>query len=120
MLVSEQIIKTMLGDRLTMFVTQHKTLISCQPCKGTGFTSREELTDYHRSEYKTVFSQCERCSGDGRVVEITNRIRFDAKYPWQSCSTASVEYERFDPIAHKDIDFSSVNMRHSINLFPEE
>lgn len=49
-------------------------VIDCETCKGTGYTSHEQLTDYHKREYSTFTNLCHKCKGDGRLVEIHEEI----------------------------------------------
>lgn len=77
-----------------------KKVISCETCKGTGYTSREELTDYHRREYDVFTDKCHKCKGDGRLTEKTENLRFNAIYPIESPSTKRVTVVPYseDPI----------------------
>lgn len=45
-----------------------KKLQSCLVCSGTGRTSRNELTDYHKREYDTFHEDCHKCAGQGRII----------------------------------------------------
>lgn len=40
----------------------------CEGCKGEGITRHDELSDYHRREYRVWHETCRRCGGSGRVV----------------------------------------------------
>lgn len=48
--------------------TQKGRIESCTWCKGTGRTSRKELSDYHKREYDTYHEDCKECVGQGRVI----------------------------------------------------
>lgn len=45
-----------------------KKIQSCPACSGTGRTSRNELTDYHKREYDTFHEDCHKCAGQGRII----------------------------------------------------
>lgn len=45
-------------------------IVTCINCKGIGSIEQEELTDYHKCEYKTWYEKCPECKGSGRLFEI--------------------------------------------------
>lgn len=55
-------------------------VIACPNCKGRGFTSKEEMTDYHRNDYDMFHYKCACCDGEGRVVETKKTYRFEPLY----------------------------------------
>lgn len=77
-------------DQLKLNIYQHKSIESCQPCEGTGFDSREELSCYHKREYSTYHDTCKDCAGSGRVTKTTTKLQFDANYPYRD-AVMSVE-----------------------------
>lgn len=40
----------------------------CPNCDGNGYTTHEELTDYHKRDYKTINTDCKQCEKTGRVL----------------------------------------------------
>ena len=52
-------------------MTYHSEIVICVFCKGEGFQSRHEVTDYHRDVVKWI---CGHCDGAGRRRKIT-RVR---------------------------------------------
>lgn len=104
-----EILKSILGDKLDLKVSQFKKIISCETCKGVGFTEKDELSCYHKREYTTIHNACYQCKGDGRLVETTTRIRFDARYPHKDgyiTTVATVPYSQ-DPITKPETVFST-------------
>lgn len=57
-------------------------IIFCETCKGNGWTEHEELTCYHKRDYRTDYKDCEKCNLTGRVIKTT---------------TVDIEYAPFDP-----------------------
>src|SRR6218665_329110 len=55
-------------NRLPVKFRETKEVISCVDCSGIGRRSKEELTDYHKSEYHTFYSDCKSCNGEGRLI----------------------------------------------------
>lgn len=41
---------------------------SCEYCDGIGTVSKDELSDYHKREYTTIYKDCHICAGEGRVI----------------------------------------------------
>lgn len=87
-----QLFESAFRDKVRAGVSQSKKVVSCTICEGTGFISREELSDYHRREYRTITNECVSCKGSGRRVEITTRFQFGAVYPYHDATSKSVDY----------------------------
>lgn len=75
----EEIVNRFFRNNSFYFVTSEKMEL-CQSCKGLGFTSREELTDYHRGDYSTFHDKCKVCDADGRVIVRKFEISFKGSY----------------------------------------
>jgi len=90
--------KKIFGDQLDVAVYQNKEVLSCSHCSGTGWTSREELTDYHKREYSTFNDQCKFCKGDGRITRTNEIVRIS---PYYSHHINSQEFK-----IHSDVPFS--------------
>jgi hypothetical protein len=61
------------------------TVVLCDKCNGYGFKEKEELTDYHKREYTTYRSSCNKCEGDGRMIE--TKISYTVKLPQEKIQT---------------------------------
>lgn len=103
---------------------EQRTLNSCIRCSGTGRTSREELTDYHKREYDTFYDDCDICSGEGRVIQTKISMSFgDVGYKpnMKTDRLRNITVEKFvEPYTKegaKDIERQS--FRHVFN-FPVE
>jgi uncharacterized Zn finger protein len=61
-------------------VTRRAELCLCPTCSGTGKIHQSELTNYHKSEYRTWTDPCTRCNETGRVwMKVTiEEVVFDA------------------------------------------
>lgn len=42
-----------------------KRIEVCKSCNGSGIHKKEELVDYHKSEYETWNELCSMCGGEG-------------------------------------------------------
>lgn len=62
-----------LKDSLFRFV-EHREVILCSRCSGSGSYTEEVCIDYHRDDYKTVRHVCKTCKGDGRMVQTVRKI----------------------------------------------
>lgn len=85
--------------RLPVSFTEKRHLKSCDRCQGTGRTSREELTDYHKREYDTFHEDCKNCNGQGRVIVTEIFVSFgDIPYSpkVKSSSFSRILYETFE------------------------
>lgn len=68
-------------ERFPVSFRQKRKVISCERCKGIGRVSQEELTDYHKREYDTFYSDCKECNGEGRVILTEVFVSFgDVRY----------------------------------------
>lgn len=72
--------KKIFGEHLEIYCRQTKEIVSCSHCKGTGWTSREELSDYHRGEYRDVHEECTFCKGEGRLTRTHDVVRISPYY----------------------------------------
>ncbi len=54
----------------------HSEIVICEYCKGEGFQSRHEVTNYHKGEYDVVKWVCTHCEGAGRLRKIT-RVEYE-------------------------------------------
>jgi hypothetical protein len=62
---------------LVRCIDTHEVIL-CRMCQGVGWYTREEEVD--RDEYKTELVKCSSCKGDGRIVQITRKIVFEADH----------------------------------------
>jgi hypothetical protein len=63
-----------LPKSITGSLCRSNKVVLCQYCKGYGFISSEELSDYHKREYTTSRTTCSRCEGDGRMIQSTEHL----------------------------------------------
>lgn len=62
---------------ITGSLSRSNRVILCDWCHGFGFKESEELVDYHKREYTTSRTKCDRCEGDGRLVETVEHRSFN-------------------------------------------
>jgi hypothetical protein len=68
--------KTKVEDcSLVKCIDMHQVTI-CKTCQGIGWYERTE--EVGRDEYETELLTCGSCKGDGRIVQITRKIIFEA------------------------------------------
>lgn len=60
----------------TLKYKQHNEIVICNSCSGTGFSTREELVDYHKGDYESFTEKCERCAGDGRMIKSKEKLSY--------------------------------------------
>ncbi|AGR47877.1 hypothetical protein PHIM7_173 [Sinorhizobium phage phiM7] len=92
-------------DHLRLEIYQNKIIESCKPCDGTGYISREELSDYHKREYSTHTKECKDCAASGRVTKTKTQLVVDTRYPFGGLETRAetkVPYPD-DPIENPDV-----------------
>lgn len=88
-----ELFNTLFGDNaLKIHVSENKFVRSCNACEGIGFKEHEELYDYHRRDYHTVYNDCRKCKGDGRLTVTETSIRFSMRHP-QTDLTKVIENE---------------------------
>ena len=58
------------------FNSKTSSIEICARCRGHGYTTREEITDYHRNEGDIIKTECRKCEGSGRVNVIYTRKVF--------------------------------------------
>lgn len=66
-----------LPKTITGSMSRNNNVILCDRCHGFGFIEKEELVDYHKRDYVTSRSKCNRCEGDGRLIETTEHMSFN-------------------------------------------
>lgn len=63
-----------LPQTITGSLSRSNKVVLCDRCKGYGFQTKEECTDYHKGEYETSRWPCRHCEGDGRMIKSTEHI----------------------------------------------
>lgn len=48
-----------------------REIILCAACKGVGWEELNEVTDYHKRDYRYWWVECRRCEGSGRIIKTT-------------------------------------------------
>lgn len=66
-----------LPKSITGSMSRNNKVILCDRCHGFGFIEREELVDYHKRDYATSRTPCQRCEGDGRLIETVEHMSFN-------------------------------------------
>ena len=93
-------------DDIPKFITgdihRSHTVVLCPNCNGYGFTEKEELTDYHKSEYSTYRSSCSKCEGDGRLIQ--TKISYTVRLPEERVET--MPYASFRYLVEPHLDES--------------
>lgn len=59
---------------INAYLSRTKTIRGCDRCNSTGFTSREECTDYHRREFNIFHDVCKTCNGCGRLTVTIDKV----------------------------------------------
>ncbi len=49
----------------------HHEIVICEFCKGEGFTTSHNITDYHKNEYEVIKHGCGWCNNTGRRFKKT-------------------------------------------------
>ena len=75
--MSEKIELEDLPKTITGSMSRTNKVVLCDRCHGYGFFEKEEMTDYHKREYSTYRTPCQRCEGDGRLIESTEHMSFN-------------------------------------------
>ncbi|AKF13447.1 hypothetical protein PHIN3_184 [Sinorhizobium phage phiN3] len=99
---TKEILETLFGDSLILGLSEHKSIVACDSCTATGYTRREELTNYHRGEYTTYTDTCEKCAGEGRLTKTTVEIGINKRYPHMGRWTHTID--TFLPFSQDPID----------------
>jgi hypothetical protein len=86
-------------EKFPVSFTEKRSLKSCDRCIGTGRTSREELSDYHKREYNIYHEECKNCAGEGRVIVTDIYVSFgDIPYNYtkKTSNFSQIPYETFE------------------------
>jgi hypothetical protein len=46
-------------------------VVLCYGCKGAGYVYRDEVSDYHKREYRRHYQPCTHCNNTGRHMKTT-------------------------------------------------
>lgn len=71
---TNHILENIFGDRIRTTISENLHIVRCSSCDGTGWTSDEELSDYHKREYSIINDKCAECGGCGRQVETIQSV----------------------------------------------
>ena len=55
-----------------------RDIIICDNCEGSGIIQKSELSNYHKSEYRSWQEVCLSCQGSGRILK--NVVTFKVPY----------------------------------------
>jgi hypothetical protein len=94
-------------------------VIICNKCNGIGTYITEELVDYHKGDYETTRHICDKCKGDGRIVEHTRTIFIRPE--------KTVEHVPYNEYTDNKFLYNSINHKIKIdnrdnrreNLYPD-
>lgn len=55
-------------------ISELNQIILCFKCHGKGYTTRDNLIDYHKREYDVEIIPCKMCDNKGRLNKYTKTI----------------------------------------------